>query len=194
MRQDIDLRTIWNEAAKSGLVLGIFTAVFMFTGILTAGLASGGFGARLAGSLISVALWLVKFVGCLWLLRFFMLKFAVNHPELTPKSSFRFGMFTALTSAIIVAGVNLINLTVISPDSMSQMIDTYMQAYSSTMALGDSDRVALERTMSKLPQISFFVTLVYCFLYGVIASKIFSMSIPPRDIFGDTVDEQEDLK
>lgn len=83
MRQDIDLRTIWNEAAKSGLVLGIFTAVFMFTGILTAGLASGGFGARLAGSLISVALWLVKFVGCLWLLRFFMLKFAVNHPELT---------------------------------------------------------------------------------------------------------------
>ena len=106
-----------------------------------------------------------------------MLKFAVNHPELTPKSSFRFGMFTALTSAIIVAGVNLINLTVISPDSMSQMIDTYMQAYSSTMALGDSDRVALERTMSKLPQISFFVTLVYCFLYGVIASKIFSMSI-----------------
>ena len=123
-----------------------------------------------------------------------MLKFAVNHPELTPKSSFRFGMFTALTSAIIVAGVNLINLTVISPDSMSQMIDTYMQAYSSTMALGDSDRVALERTMSKLPQISFFVTLVYCFLYGVIASKIFSMSIPPRDVFGDTVDEQDDLK
>ena len=49
MRQDIDFRTIWNEAAKSGLVLGIFTAVFMFTGILTAGLASGGFGARLAG-------------------------------------------------------------------------------------------------------------------------------------------------
>ena len=187
MRQDIDFRTIWNEAAKSGLVLGIFTAVFMFTGILTAGLASGGFGARLAGSLISVALWLVKFVGCLWLLRFFMLKFAVNHPELTPKSSFRFGMFTALTSAIIVAGVNLINLTVISPDSINQLIDTYM-------ALGDSDRVALERTMSKLPQISFFVTLVYCFLYGVIASKIFSMSIPPRDIFGDTVDEQDELK
>lgn len=29
MRQDIDFRTIWNEAAKSGLVLGIFTAVFI---------------------------------------------------------------------------------------------------------------------------------------------------------------------
>lgn len=194
MRQDIDLRTIWNEAAKSGLFLGLFTAVFVFTGILTAWLASGGFGARLAGSLISVALWLVKFVGCLWLLRFFMIKFAIKYPYLTSRSSFRFGMFTALTSAIIVAGVNLINLTVISPDSLTQLIDTYMQAYSSTMTLGDSDRVALERMVGKLPQISFFVTLVYCFLYGVIASKIFSMAIPPRDIFGDTIDEQDDLK
>lgn len=192
MRQDIDIRTTWNEAAKSGLLLGLFTGVFIYAGMLTGALASGGFGSRLAGSLISVVLWLAKFVGCLWLLRFFMLKFAGKYPELTARSSFRFGRLTAMTSAIIVAGLNLINMTIVSPESVSQLIDTYMQTYSATMPLSDSDRVSLEHVMTYLPHISFFVTLFYCFIYGTVAARIFSSSIPPRDVFGDVEDRQDD--
>ena len=34
MRQDIDMRTILNEAAKSGLLLGLFTGVFIYVAVV----------------------------------------------------------------------------------------------------------------------------------------------------------------
>lgn len=194
MVQDTDSRTIWNEAAKSGLGLGIFTGIFIYIGMLTGTLSSGGFGARLAGSLISVVLWIAKFIGCLWLLRFFMLKFALRHPGLSNRSSFRFGMLTALTSALIVAGIGLINMTVIAPDTIRQFTDAYMQTYSAAIPMGDSDRIAFERVMNYLPQISFFTTFIYCYLFGTIAAKIFSSSIPPKDVFGDPLDSLDNTE
>ena len=182
MRQDIDMRTILNEAAKSGLLLGLFTGVFIYVAMLIGMINSDSFGAKLMITVVNALLWMLKFVGCLWLLRFFMLRFAVANPTLTPRSSFRFGMFTALFSAIIVAGIGLVNITLIAPESM--------QSYSS--ALSASDQVSLERTLSRLPQISFFSSLVYCFLFGTVAAKIFSASIPPRDIFGEPTDSNEE--
>lgn len=191
MRQDIDMRTILNEAAKSGLLLGLFTGVFIYVAMLIGMINSDSFGAKLMITVVNALLWMLKLVGCLWLLRFFMLRFAVANPTLTPRSSFRFGMlFTALFSAIIVAGIGLVNITLIAPESMQSAIEAAMQSYSS--ALSASDQVTLERTLSRLPQISFFSSLVYCFLFGTVAAKIFSASIPPRDIFGEPTDSNEE--
>ena len=186
MKETADRHIIWNEAAKAGLVLGVFTGLFVFASMLLSNIGTGT-GARILASLADVALWLLKFVGCLWLLRFSMLRFASRYDGITSKESFRFGMLTALTSAIIVAGLNLLCTTTLFPDVMQQAIDSSMQSYSAIMPLGDSDRVAMERMISHIPQISFFVTLIYCFIYGTVASKIFSSSIPPRDSFGDPV-------
>lgn len=186
MKETADRHIIWNEAAKAGLVLGVFTGLFVLASMLLSNIGTGT-GARILASLADVALWLLKFVGCLWLLRFSMLRFASRYDGITSKESFRFGMLTALTSAIIVAGLNLLCTTALFPDVMQQAIDSSMQSYSAIMPLGDSDRVAMERMMSHIPQISFFVTLIYCFIYGTVASKIFSSSIPPRDSFGDPV-------
>lgn len=192
MRQDIDMRTILNEAAKSGLLLGLFTGVFIYVAMLIGMINSDSFGAKLMITVVNALLWMLKLVGCLWLLRFFMImiRFAVANPTLTPRSSFRFGMFTALFSAIIVAGIGLVNITLIAPESMQSAIEAAMQSYSS--ALSASDQVSLERTLSRLPQISFFSSLVYCFLFGTVAAKIFSASIPPRDIFGEPTDSNEE--
>lgn len=175
MRQDIDMRTILNEAAKSGLLLGLFTGVFIYVAMLIGMINSDSFGAKLMITVVNALLWMLKLVGCLWFLRFFML---------------RFGMFTALFSAIIVAGIGLVNITLIAPESMQSAIEAAMQSYSS--ALSASDQITLERTLSRLPQISFFSSLVYCFLFGTVAAKIFSASIPPRDIFGEPTDSNEE--
>lgn len=175
MRQDIDMRTILNEAAKSGLLLGLFTGVFIYVAMLIGMINSDSFGAKLMITVVNALLWMLKLVGCLWLLRFFML---------------RFGMFTALFSAIIVAGIGLVNITLIAPESMQSAIEAAMQSYSS--ALSASEQVTLERTLSRLPLISFFSSLVYCFLFGTVAAKIFSASIPPRDIFGEPTDSNEE--
>lgn len=190
MRQDIDMRTILNEAAKSGLLLGLFTGVFIYVAMLIGMINSDSFGAKLMITVVNALLWMLKLVGCLWLLRFFMLRFAVANPTLTPRSSFRFGMFTALFSAIIVAGIGLVNITLIAPESMQSAIEAAMQSYSS--ALSASEQVTLERTLSRLPLISFFSSLIYCFLFGTVAAKIFSASIPPRDIFGEPTDSNEE--
>lgn len=131
MRQDIDMRTILNEAAKSGLLLGLFTGVFIYVAMLIGMINSDSFGAKLMITVVNALLWMLKLVGCLWLLRFFMLRFAVANPTLTPRSSFRFGMFTALFSAIIVAGIGLVNITLIAPESMQSAIEAAMQSYSS---------------------------------------------------------------
>lgn len=133
MRQDIDMRTILNEAAKSGLLLGLFTGVFIYVAMLIGMINSDSFGAKLMITVVNALLWMLKLVGCLWLLRFFMVRFAVANPTLTPRSSFRFGMFTALFSAIIVAGIGLVNITLIAPESMQSAIEAAMQSYSSAL-------------------------------------------------------------
>ena len=137
MRQDIDMRTILNEAAKSGLLLGLFTGVFIYVAMLIGMINSDSFGAKLMITVVNALLWMLKLVGCLWLLRFFMLRFAVANPTLTPRSSFRFGMFTALFSAIIVAGIGLVNITLIAPESMQSAIEAAMQSYSSALSASD---------------------------------------------------------
>ena len=118
------------------------------------------------------------------------MNFSSKYSGVTVPTIFRFGMITALTSAVIVAGINLLNITLISAEDLQSVIDTTLQSYGSMTQISDSDRITLDRTLSHLPQISFFVTLGYCFLYGTIASKIIANTILPKDEFGDTVDEQ----
>lgn len=188
MKDNIDNHIVWNEAAKSGLVLGLFTGIFILLGALTSSLASAGTAARFLAVVLNAGLWLVKFLGCLWLLRFFMLKVADRYSGVTTRSLFRFGVLTALTSAIIVSGLNLVSTLTISQEELRTAVDTAMQSY--PMALGDSEKITIERMTSRLPQITFFVTLIYCFIYGTAASKILSGTILPKDEFGDTMDEQ----
>ncbi len=189
MKIEADKSIIWNEAAKAGLWLGIFTGAIIIANTLAASFLGNSFGAKLAGSLINIALWLVKFIGCIWLMRFFMLKFAINHSEATNRTTFKFGMLTALTSALIVSAISLANILLISPASMQEIIDTAMQSYSAMTPIGDSERASIERMMGWIPQISFFTTFIYCFIYGTALSKIFSAGIPQKDIFNNT-DEQ----
>lgn len=191
---EADKHVIWNEAAKAGLVLGLFSGSVIIANAVLTSLAGESFAGRLICSISSVAMWLIKFFGCLWILRFHMLKFACRYPKSTNRTTFRFGMMTALSSALIVSAISLANILLISPDSMQETIDTAMQSYTAAVPLGDSDRVAIERMLGWLPQISFFTTLTYCFLYGTVAAKIFSAGIPPKNIFSDNSqeDSQED--
>ncbi len=190
MKETIERRLLWNEAAKAGLLLGLFTGIFIFANTMLPKLLTGGKGLAVLSVIISTVLWLVKFVGCLALLRYFMMNFSSKFKGVTVPVIFRFGVITALTSALIVAGINLLNLTLISSEDMQSIIDTTLQSYGSISQLSDSDRVILDRTVSHLPQISFFVTLGYCFLYGTLASRILANTILPKDEFGDIADEQ----
>jgi len=61
MRQDIDMRTILNEAAKSGLLLGLFTGVFIYAAMLVGMINSGSFGVKLMITVVNALLWMLRF-------------------------------------------------------------------------------------------------------------------------------------
>jgi hypothetical protein len=92
-------------------------------------------------------------------------------------------MAIALLSAIVYAAVSFANVAFISADMFAQEIDAVMQQMAPMM---DSNSISLMDTMmEKMPQITFFSNLIYCFIYGTILSAILSRNIPSKDPFAD---------
>ena len=110
MEQNILRKEMWNTAAKAGLVLGLIPTAYMFITMWIAG--NPGF----LGTVLSMILWIAKFVGCIWVMRFFMKQYAAAHPEIGNKDTFNFGMATALLSALVYSAAAFANVAFISGD------------------------------------------------------------------------------
>ncbi|MCD8312584.1 MAG: DUF4199 domain-containing protein [Bacteroidales bacterium] len=183
MKGKVTRGALWNEAAKSGVLLGIVPVAYMFLTQLVGKVAAGH--AVIAGC-VNFLLWAVKFGGCVWLMMVFMKKFAQDY-RADNRDTFKYGTIVALCSAIIVAGFSLFNLLVISPDLITQQFETMIESYSSML---DSNSMAvMDKIEAMFPQITFFSNLVYCFLFGLILSYILSRNIPPRNAFVAMMDE-----
>ena len=56
----------------------------------------------------------------------------------------------------------------------------------------DSNSLAeLDGMMDKLPQLTFFSNLIYCFIYGSLLSAILSRNIPSRDPFASNKPDEQ---
>ena len=183
MEQNIIRKDMWNTAAKAGLVLGLVSAAYMYLTQLIAG--TSGF----MMTLLSFLLWAGKFGGCIWLMSFFMKRHAAAHPEVDNKGSFNLGMATALLSALVYSAAAFANVAFISGDAIAEQVNLTMQQMGSMM---DSNSIALMETyMEKLPQITFFSNLIYCFVFGTVLSYILSRNIPSRDPFANYKPDQQ---
>ena len=169
-------KNLWNSAAKPGLALGLVSSVYLFVNqwvtLIDAPVISG---------LLSFVLWAVKFGGCIWLMMFFMKKFVAENQDAVNSDTFRFGVVTALLSAVVYAAFSFANTAYFSADMIAENMDTVMQAYSQFM---DSNTMSqMDKMMGKMPQITFFSNLIYCFIFGTILSLILSRNIPSKDPF-----------
>ena len=174
---------MWNTAAKAGLVLGLIPTAYMFITMWIAG--NPGF----LGTVLSMILWIAKFVGCIWVMRFFMKQYAAAHPEIGNKDTFNFGMATALLSALVYSAAAFANAAFISGDAIAEQINLSLQQMSSMM---DSNSMAMmDSFIQKLPQITFFSNLIYCTAFGTVLSFILSRNIPSRDPFADYKPDQQ---
>ena len=183
MEQNIIRKDMWETAAKAGLVLGMISSAYMFLTQFMAG--ATGF----LMTILSFVLWAAKFGGCIWLMSFFMKKFAAEHPEVDNKATFNLGMTTALLSALIYSAAAFANIAFISGDAMVEQMNQMMQQMGSMM---DSNSKSLMETyMEILPQITFFSNLLYCFVFGTVLSYILSRNIPSRDPFADYKPDQQ---
>ena len=178
MKKEFSSSVSWNSAAVAGLVMAVATIAADYITSLPVLLGVGGF----AGSILVYLLKFAKIIACVYVFRLLMLRFhnsvSVDYTRLQ-----HYGLKLALFSSILVAGFSLVQILVINPDTMTQMIQEVENTYQNLM---DSNTVAaMEKMMSKLPAITFFSSLIYCYLWGWILSTTFARRLFPIDPFGD---------
>ena len=172
-------KDIWDAASRPGLALGLVSVAYLYIGNI---LNSSGLSVGVV-SLIGVPLWIAKFAGCIFLMKFFMNKFHTDYPEATNKDVFRMGALTALLSAFFFASLQFIDMAYLSVDFYAEQYEVVMQQYSSLM---DSNSLSMiKKFMDVLPQFTFVWTLIYCTVYGTVLSSILSRNIPSKDPFAD---------
>ncbi len=177
MEQNQLRKELWNGAAKAGLALGGVSSVYLFASQF---ITSAGMSGFLSG-LLSLLLWGAKFGGCIWLMKFFMKKFAAENEDVQNSTTFRFGMLAAFLSALVYAAMSFANVAFISADMFTEQMNALMQQMAPMM---DSNTMAqMDKTMQNLPQLTFFSNLIYCSIYGTLLSAILSRNIPDRNPF-----------
>ena len=178
MKENITTGILLNKAGIAGIVLGLVSTAYIF---ISTGIAS--ITSPVLNTLLTILLWTVKFVLCIWLMIFFMKRLAKSYDNVTNSTTFKFGTTVAACSALIFAAASLANVTIINPDLISRQMEAVVQILGSK---ADSNTLAALGDMEEsMPGIVFFSNLFYCFRYGVVLSLILSRRIPSNDPFAN---------
>lgn len=188
MTKEFSSSTSWNCAAVAGLVMGAVTIAADY--LTTVPMLLGG---GMVSTLLTYILKIAKIFVCIYVFRYLMQRF---HD--TVRTDYtriqRYGMKTAMFSSILVSGFALLQMLVINPEMMTQTIHAVQNTYQNMM---DSNTMAaMEKMISKLPVITFFSSLIYCYLWGWILSTTFARRLFPVNPFGerDSDDESNNLQ
>ena len=165
----VNRKNLWNGALLAGLVLAGVSIAYMFaTQYCKVGI-------------VNFLLWIAKLAGCIILFRFLMKKFLQIEAEASRPDLFAFGAVAAVASALLYAGCYFVNAVYIAPDLISEAMETALEAYSSSMTSEVEE--LLEEMIPRLPMIGFWANLLYCSVFGVVLSAIFSRSLVPSNPF-----------
>jgi len=169
-----DKRSLWNEAGKAGLVLGGVSIAYMVVSTLLSKLLGDQVGLNLIVSIFNMLLWIGKFVLCIYLMYYFLKKFALSDGK-DRSRVFRYGMIVALYSAILYSAFYLVYVLYIDPEALSNSLAKMMESLGTQLP---SDQMeAVENMTSSLPTIGFFSNFIWCWLFGTVLSSIFSSKI-----------------
>lgn len=179
MEQKALRKILWEEAGKAGLALGAVSSAYLFLAQFAGTVKMPA----LLSMLVTTILWAGKFGGCIWLMMYFMKKFAKQVPDIQNRTSYRFGLAASVLSALVYAAASFANTAFISADMIAENTKLLMDQMAPVM---DSNSLnQMEDMMAKLPQITFFSNLFYCIIYGSILSFILSRNIPNKNPFAE---------
>lgn len=179
MNERIGFKTIWHSAAIPGLVLAAVSTAYL---LISQGLATyPGVLAATASTILNI----VKIVACIWLMRYYMMKFHKDEAGSDSRDLKRFGTMVALLSALVFAACSMAYY-MWNPEVIAEAIDTIMQ--SSGQALDRNAMTALDSIKENAPRIIFFSQLIYCFLFGWILSAILAPRIANPNPFAEDED------
>ena len=171
--------TMWNTAGKAGLALAAASTAYLLANQFMSQAEIPAF----LNSILGFVLWAAKFVGCIWIMKFFMKKYVSKNRVTGNGSTFRLGVMMALLSAILYSGAAFANVAFISADLFDEQMAAMMQQMAPMM---DSNTMSMMDTyMENLPQITFVSNFIYCFIFGTVLSYILSRNIPSKDPFAE---------
>ena len=174
--EKIDSRIILNEASVAGLVFGVVSGGYCF-------IPSSKFG---------IVLTLVKIVGLVMLMKWWMTRLCTRYEGVSNKDTLRFGTWTALFSALITGLCFYFSALRLDPEQLGALVDTALQSYPSVKMNADQASL-MDDIMTHIPAYGLASNIIYCFLYGRILSRILSSNIPSRNPFaGGQKDESDD--
>lgn len=171
--------SIWNSAGKAGLALGGVSVVYLLIVQLLSKIGEPSLGLLILINVSTVILWAAKLIFCIYLMRFFMKKYAKVDPEVDNSKTFRFGFLAALLSALIYAAAYLGYITFIDPDVFAESFEMLRD----NPMMDAASLEALDEMLPSMPTYAFFINLIYCTIYGTIVSAFLSRNIPSSNPF-----------
>ena len=148
----------WRTAAINALLLSIITIVVSLIQVVFK-----------PGTVLSILLWIIKFIGCLALLYYFMKEFGKELESFSYKDGFNYGFKICLLSSIVLAAFNILQYAILFPESLQDAVEQVAMAMQSANPAGAE---AIERYQAKLPQIITVTSFFYYTVFGLIASAI----------------------
>ena len=92
------------------------------------------------------------------------------------------GIATALLSALLYSAAQFADMVYLQPDYYNGVFNAAVRE----MPRMDSNTMnQMKEIWSMMPQITFTINLLYCFVYGAILSLILSRNIPSNDPFAN---------
>ncbi len=182
-RNEINGSLQWKEASKGGIILGLISFFYILLSSLLAKWAGNG-NASLMLSFLSIALWCLKFYGCIALMKLFLIKLKASYRGVDSRVAFSYGAKIAFLSAFVYSVCYLANILYLSNDvfqAQLEMVDTIVSQNSSMF---DSNSLAaFDKVKESMPTMMTIYNLIYCTLYGVVLSLILSKNLIPDDDF-----------
>ena len=186
MKKEYTSGASWNSASIAGLAMAAVTIVFE----LVAGLCGKVPG--VGGGFLGFLIWAAKLVICALTFRYMLKKFHESYSDVDSSRLKNYGLKLALFSSLLVAAYSLVNLLVISPDSIDTIMQSVRESYASM--LDSNSEAALEKMLPKMPVYVGVGTVIYCFLWGLVYSSVFARSLRSDNPFEDIeepVDDQD---
>lgn len=182
----IDKKTISSEAARVALVFGLISGGYVLVDPVLAGI-----GIPFVVNALSIILWAGKLCGCIYLMRYFMLKLSSAYAGVGRRELVRFGTLVALFSAIITAVCCYVSVEYLFPERYTAAFDALGQQMGSS--LDSNTRASLQQMESNLPGISTMSNFIWCFAYGWVLSVILAGNVSSRgDVFFSDKDDDDD--
>ena len=195
MEYKINKELFWNKAATAGIALGGVSIAYMYLERLILHIP-----AFIGGPLIFI-LGMVKFVGCILIMRYFMKSYVQADPAAEKRHAFRSGALSAVLSALLFAGVSMADVAFISPDFYKQQAQLSTELMkeatengildempfmkkNKALLMESTEQMANMAQSSKLLSVNTFHARFFsCGLYGILLALILSGGVVPNDPF-----------